>query len=61
VGGGELLTPISASSLTDSRIVTSCSGFATFVEIAAARPARPAPMTMRWIDILQEWIAQAAP
>jgi hypothetical protein len=31
-----------------------CSGFATFVEMAAARPARPAPMTMRWIDIWAE-------
>jgi hypothetical protein len=53
-GNEELLTPISASSLTDSRIVTWCSGFATFVEMAAARPARPAPMTMRWMDIVEK-------
>ena len=45
-------TPISASSLTDSRIVTWCSGFAILVEIPAERPARPAPMIMRWIDIV---------
>jgi hypothetical protein len=44
-------TPISASSRTVSRIVTLWSGFATLVEIAAERPARPAPMIIRWIDI----------
>lgn len=27
-------------------------GFATFVEIPAERPAKPAPMMMRWRDIL---------
>jgi hypothetical protein len=26
-------------------------GFAILVEIAAERPARPAPMIIRWIDI----------
>jgi hypothetical protein len=56
-----MLTPISASSLTDSRIVTSCSGFATLVEMAAARPARPAPMMMRWMDILAKLRAKCAP
>ena len=49
--GGEL-TPISASSFTDSRIVTWQFGFATLVEIPAESPARPAPMIMRWIDIV---------
>jgi len=49
-----VLTPISASSLTDSRIVTLWEGFATFVAMAAERPARPAPMMMRWIDISAE-------
>lgn len=46
-------TPTSASSLTDSRIVTLWSGFATLVETAAESPASPAPMMMRWRDI--EW------
>ena len=45
-------TPISASSLTDSRIVTWWLGFASFVEMPAERPAKPAPMMMRWMDIL---------
>jgi hypothetical protein len=52
--GKGVLTPISASSLTDSRIVTLWEGFATFVAMAAERPARPAPMMMRWIDISAE-------
>jgi hypothetical protein len=44
---GVKLTPISASSLTDSKIVTSWSGFAIFVDMPADRPARPAPMIIR--------------
>ena len=44
-------TPISASSFTDSRIVTWWFGFTILVEIPAERPARPAPMIIRWIDI----------
>jgi hypothetical protein len=27
------------------------SGFATFVEMAAESPARPAPIMIRWMDI----------
>jgi len=45
-------TPISPSSFTDSRIVTLWFGLAILVEMAAERPARPAPMIIRWIDIL---------
>lgn len=44
-------TPTSASSFTDSRMVTLWSGLATLVETAAERPASPAPMMMRWRDI----------
>lgn len=33
-------------------MVTLCSGFASLVERPADRPARPAPMIIRWIDIL---------
>jgi len=47
-------TPISANSFADSRIVTWWSGFTILVEMAAERPARPAPMIIRWIDILFE-------
>ena len=47
-----MLTPISASSFTDSRIVTWWFGFATLVDIPADNPARPAPMIIRWIDIV---------
>lgn len=34
--------------------MTLCEGLATFVEMAAERPARPAPMIMRWRDMPRE-------
>ena len=48
------LTPISASSLTDSSIVTLWDGLAILVEIAAERPARPAPIIMTWMESKSE-------
>lgn len=47
-----MLTPISASSLTDSKTVTLWRGFAILVEIAADNPARPAPIIITCIDML---------
>lgn len=45
-------TPTSANSETVSRIVTSCDGFASLVDSAAAKPANPAPITKTRSGIL---------